>query len=299
MQPNTPYVLTNVKSGTAMEVSLLDNSVKGNPFTGQPNQQWKFVPLGNDFYAIESMQLSRSGQPLYVSLTKSGACATAAVAAAMTPMGWKITEVDEGVRMTWSQTNLTIDLYCGKSDANTPITLWHRNMIEKCQVWGYTPCKLDNVSQPAKADTVVTSGPYLLQNVDNDTVMDVNSGDYRAIKCYRAHREQNQQWEYVMNGNEGCAIRSVVRKPGSSEPLYLTVEGPIGQGARVVASPYPVTWDIKCTHSAKQAVCFFWPGTQFTIARGEGNDAIGFKVELAVWHPGVKRSQWCPILVDK
>ena len=138
-----------------------------------------------------------------------------------------------------------------------------------------------------------------------------------------------------MNGNEGCAIRSVVRKPGSSEPLYLTVEGPVGQGARVVASPYPVTWDIKCTHSAKQAVwyasdlarialsglryatSFFWPGTQFTIARGEGNDAIGFKVslwclsattlysrffeqvELAVWHPGLKRSQWCPILVDK
>ena len=60
------------------------------------------MPLGDGFYAIQSMQLSRSGLPLYVSLTKSGARATAAVAAAMTPMGWKITEVDEGVRYVTS-----------------------------------------------------------------------------------------------------------------------------------------------------------------------------------------------------
>ena len=100
---------------------------------------------------------------------------------------------------------------------NPQITLWHRNDSHENQVWGYSPCKLDNVksqfrqahgvravldlsrqvSQPAKADAVFTSGPYLLQNVDNDTVMDVNSGDYRTIKCYRAHREQNQQERLV------------------------------------------------------------------------------------------------------
>ncbi|THU75253.1 hypothetical protein K435DRAFT_707453, partial [Dendrothele bispora CBS 962.96] len=46
-KPNTYYVLINLQSGTAMDLSGADwRSVIGWPPHPEPNQQWEFEPIG-------------------------------------------------------------------------------------------------------------------------------------------------------------------------------------------------------------------------------------------------------------
>ncbi|KAI0705657.1 hypothetical protein C8Q76DRAFT_175315 [Earliella scabrosa] len=288
------YVLTNARGGSAIQISLEDmTTIKGNPFTGLPNQQWKFVPVGGDLYAIQSMLQSRSGRSLYLSLSKSGTLPGGPIEAGPIPISWKVEEAQQGVRISFPNANLSLDLCEGRSAPNTAIGLWHLKPNETAQMWLYTQCSIGIVETsvssmtsvvdglpvdlPLKAESRhdICSGPYLLQNVNSGAVLDVAANNDRIVKCFDSHKERNQRWEYVLSGS-GITIRSMWTLSRSTDPLYLTVEGPIGEGARVVASPFPVTWEVKRMYSDAQTVSFFWPGTQFVMTgRGKGED-VGF-----------------------
>ena len=53
------------------------------------------------------------------------------------------------------------------------------------------------------------------------------------------------QWEFIPSGR-GYIIRCV-RRSKDGQPLYLTTETGLHENAAIVASPYPVTWEVEQT----------------------------------------------------
>ena len=102
----------------------------------------------------------------------------------------------------------------------------------------------------AKAPTtppIWTPGTYVLLNARAETAMDLHGHDYTSIIGYPMHGGPNQQWEFIPSGY-GYAIRCV-RAARAGHALYLTVGGAGGvrEGAPIVASAFPVTWDVEQT----------------------------------------------------
>ncbi|KAH9846993.1 hypothetical protein C2E23DRAFT_850234 [Lenzites betulinus] len=129
---------------------------------------------------------------------------------------------------------------------------------EGLQLWHPSPC--------TREPTPVTT-PQTIKHVATGTHLDLRGDDRRSVVCFRAdHKEPNQQWTCIPSGQNGCAIQSGARS-FSGEPLYLTVEGIAQEGAAIVATPYPVSWDVRrqMTDTTKTTFRFYWPGTNFVM----------------------------------
>ena len=88
-------------------------------------------------------------------------------------------------------------------------------------------------------------GTYVLLNARGGTAMDLHGGDDTNVIGYPMHGNQNQQWEFIPSGH-GYVIRCV-RSSKAGHALYLTVEGGVRDNAPVVASAYPVAWNVEQT----------------------------------------------------
>lgn len=120
------YVVTNAKSGTALDLSMNDKTIAGHPYSGQLNQQvgvlysaasymslhnsllflvsvqWKFRPHEDGTYAIQSMWRSEDGRPFYLGPAEPGPCDGALLKARPHPIGWKIDATESGLRYVFS-----------------------------------------------------------------------------------------------------------------------------------------------------------------------------------------------------
>ncbi|KAF8968472.1 ricin B-like lectin [Flammula alnicola] len=129
------YVITNVKAGTAMDLSAGDNtSVIGWPVHGAANQQWTMNWTGKAW----TFKSGSTGQ--YLSIVGSPADGTRVVAAAES-FEWHIWRADSDTntfRIFVPFTHQNLDLYAGgNTTPGTPITLWYTwNGLH--QTWKFT-----------------------------------------------------------------------------------------------------------------------------------------------------------------
>ncbi|KAJ2984322.1 hypothetical protein NUW54_g10542 [Trametes sanguinea] len=106
---------------------------------GGPNQQWEFIPSGHG-YVIRSVRRSKEGHPLYLT-TDGGVHEHAAVVASPYPVSWNVEQTEDGIRISWPNTNLVFDLAdWGSKTPGTKIQLMHLKPGEPCQLWHYTRC---------------------------------------------------------------------------------------------------------------------------------------------------------------
>ncbi|OJT10621.1 hypothetical protein TRAPUB_12869 [Trametes pubescens] len=134
------YVLLNARSGTAVDMSGADNkTLIGYPMHGGPNQQWEFIPSGHG-YVIRCVRRSKEGHPLYLT-TEAGLRENAAIVASPYPVSWNVEHTDEGIRISWPNTDFVFDLAeWGSNTPGTRIQLVRLKPGEPCQLWHYTRC---------------------------------------------------------------------------------------------------------------------------------------------------------------
>ena len=85
----------------------------------------------------------------------------------------------------------------------------------------------------------------MLLNARSGTAMDLSGADGKTVIGYTMHGGPNQQWEFIPTGH-GYIIRCV-RRSVEGHSLYLTTDGSVKHGAAIVASPYPVAWNVEQT----------------------------------------------------
>ncbi|PPQ69939.1 hypothetical protein CVT24_003689 [Panaeolus cyanescens] len=156
VESGVTYIITNVKAGTAMDLSAYDNLsgkklelidiflsqyqppshplVIGWPEHGHPNQQWTMNWTGNSW----TFQAGSTGQ--YLAIEGAPADGTKVVASA-TPFDWHIWRDDKDpntFRIFVPNTHQNLDLYGkGNSTPGTPITLWW-TWAGRHQTWRFT-----------------------------------------------------------------------------------------------------------------------------------------------------------------
>lgn len=65
------------------------------------------------------------------------------------------------------------------------------------------------------------------------------------------------QWDFIANGGQGYAIRCVYRSQPDGLPMFLTVAEGVLSGTDIIASPYPVNWNVEQT--ADNSLRYFYP----------------------------------------
>ncbi|KIM43941.1 carbohydrate-binding module family 13 protein [Hebeloma cylindrosporum] len=129
------YVITNVKGGTAMDLSAADNtSVIGWPVHGGVNQQWSMNWTG------KAWTFRSAATGLYLGIGGTPADGTRIVVSA-TPFEWHIWRADNDqntFRIFVPFTHQNLDLYGdGLRTPGDPITLWYTwNGLH--QTWRFT-----------------------------------------------------------------------------------------------------------------------------------------------------------------
>ena len=108
------------------------------------------------------------------------------------------------------------------------------------------------VSPRALSPPVFAPGTYVLLNARGGTAMDLSGADHKTVIGYPMHGGPNQQWEFIPTGH-GYIIRCVRRSP-EGHSLYLSTEGGVKHGAAIVASTYPVTWNVEQTEDGMKCV---------------------------------------------
>ncbi len=85
--------------------------------------------------------------------------------------------------------------------------------------------------------------------------MDLSGADSKSLIGYPVHGLANQQWEFIPCGL-GYIIRCM-RPSTDGHVLYLTVDsGGVRDHAPVIASTYPVSWNVKQTEHGIMCVVF-------------------------------------------
>ncbi|KAI0668230.1 hypothetical protein C8Q78DRAFT_980638 [Trametes maxima] len=134
------YVLLNARSGTAVDMSGMDNkTLIGYPMHGGPNQQWEFIPSGYG-YVIRCVRRSAAGDPLYLT-TEDGLRDDAAIVASPYPVTWDVEQTEDGIKISWPNTDFVFDLAdWGSATPGTKIQLMHFKPDQPGQLWHYTRC---------------------------------------------------------------------------------------------------------------------------------------------------------------
>ncbi|PIL34541.1 hypothetical protein GSI_03319 [Ganoderma sinense ZZ0214-1] len=134
------YVLLNARGGTAMDLHGADDTnVIGFPMHGNQNQQWEFIPSGHG-YVIRCVRPSKAGHALYLTV-EGGVREHAPVVASAYPVAWSVEQTEEGIRISWPNSNFVFDLAdWGDSAPGTKIQLMPLIPGELCQLWHYTRC---------------------------------------------------------------------------------------------------------------------------------------------------------------
>ncbi|KZT08244.1 carbohydrate-binding module family 13 protein [Laetiporus sulphureus 93-53] len=134
---------------------------------------------------------------------------------------------------------------------------------------------------------IQTPGTYALLNARSGTALDLSGADRRSVLGYPSHMGENQQWEFLPNG-KGYAIRSA--RMSLLGGLFLTVEG-VYDGARIIGSPYPTSWDVHIDEEYR-SLCIFWPNTSYFVGLDNENEGSQAKARLMEEIPGKPRQRW-------
>ncbi|KAI0668212.1 hypothetical protein C8Q78DRAFT_956535, partial [Trametes maxima] len=129
------FALLNAKGGTALD-DCHETEVRGYPFHGRENQQWKFINTGNG-WAIQSCR-TKEGGPVYLSLKKT-LSQYAHLAMSPRPVSWYVWHVKGGLRIGWPSTDYVVELgNQGSSEAGTQVIIAHLRPDDLAQVWHFS-----------------------------------------------------------------------------------------------------------------------------------------------------------------
>ncbi|KAM5545838.1 hypothetical protein V8D89_000876 [Ganoderma adspersum] len=109
------YALINARSNTAADLSGGDyKTILGYSLHGGDNQQWEFTPMGTG-YAIRCVRTPHHiGKPVYMSIEGETRERTLVVATTQRTE-WMVEQTNEGLRISWPNSNLVVELGDGVS----------------------------------------------------------------------------------------------------------------------------------------------------------------------------------------
>ncbi|KAI0354430.1 hypothetical protein OH77DRAFT_1426006 [Trametes cingulata] len=144
------------------------------------------------------------------------------------------------------------------------------------------------VSTGSSPGGVWMPGTYVLLNARGGTAVDMSGADNKTLIGWPMHGGPNQQWEFIPSGH-GYVIRCV-RRSKEGHPLYLTTEAGVGEHIAIVASTYPVSWNVEQT---EDGIKISWPNTDlvFTLA-DSGSKNPGTKIQLMRLKSGDPSQLW-------
>lgn len=135
-------------------------------------------------------------------------------------------------------------------------------------------------------------GIYGIQLADSlekgNTYVDLSGQDLRTIIGFTAHGGDNQRWEFATLG-AGYSIRSTYN--GS----YLSVDFKTLRELRphVVASSFPVSWDVKMYDAENGVYRIRWPDSDYVFSMGTQVDGLP-PIFLSKQNSNADSSQlWC------
>jgi len=106
--------------------------------------------------------------------------------------------------------------------------------------------------------------------------VDSNAGDKSSVIAFSYHGQANQQWEFSPLG-KGWSIKNM------ATGLFLTVEKGIGTGVPLVASDFPVAWDIQVDNPDTGLVRILWPNSEAVWDMQDGRN--GTPIQLSNKYP--------------
>ncbi|KAI0824516.1 hypothetical protein BC628DRAFT_1339448 [Trametes gibbosa] len=265
------YTLFNKTAGKVVEFHIQDHSVSAGSFRpGELKQQWEFVPVNGNF-VIRCMLPTAGGHCVYLNF-EGDMQGGQTVGASTQPLSWRVSRRDDMIRIFFS------NCFCLDLDAHSR----HKIQIVQCKEQQGLQLWYPSWIGPIESSPNTHQAPALqtITHVKSGALLDLNEQNRRSVVCYFAnHKEPNQQvysatgscryirsfaqkWKCIPNGPDGSLVQSGEKSFGG-EPLYLTVEGAAEEGAAIVASPFPVSWNVRRQTSDKSGATFrlYWPGT--------------------------------------
>ncbi|KAH9850992.1 hypothetical protein C2E23DRAFT_270455 [Lenzites betulinus] len=284
------YALRNVKGGTVLHIHMNPTRVIGFPPHFGQNQLWKFIKTDNRGWYIQSCQTSNEGRTLYLSVANELPKNGTGVVASLFPTSWDVNVIDGALSITLSHTILALNLDGGNPKEYTKVELWSiRDGIQAKQLWYSARCDSDfrYAHDPTESDVKTLSqrqdpksGAYVLEHAEGSMVLELDSASRKRVISSTKHARPTlgQQWRFIRDTSIDGEVVQACWKSLDDEPLYLTVRGLAQNGARVVASPYPVSWRIE-RHPSKDGksntVRIFWPETNLVVSAPlVGPDAV-------------------------
>ncbi|KAJ3486144.1 hypothetical protein NLI96_g4451 [Meripilus lineatus] len=131
--------------------------------------------------------------------------------------------------------------------------------------------------RPAPAASF-SPGVYVLLNFASGSALDLSGGDSRSIIGFDCHGRENQQWRFEQFG-AGYIIQ------GIQHGTYLSFEGDLSGGSKIVASKYPVCWKVEVVEheekpESEEIVRILWPNDRYAIELQDSSDVPGTPVIL-------------------
>ncbi|KAF9002116.1 hypothetical protein BDQ17DRAFT_1357458 [Cyathus striatus] len=123
-----------------------------------------------------------------------------------------------------------------------------------------------------KASETFVPGRYKISRPENDSlVIDLSGSDLKSVIVFPHHGDTNQQWEIAPLGL-GYSMRCVYNDG------YVTVDNSLQEGVSIVATPYPVSWELEGDDFELGIWRICWPNGQLVLAeKTDGTSKVPFE----------------------
>jgi len=129
---------------------------------------------------------------------------------------------------------------------------------------------------------------YIANNQNPDMVLDLAGYDLTTILAYGTHGGDNQKWEFAKLG-AGYSIQS--KHNGS----FITLKSDLAENGGLVATPYPVSWDLEADPYEAGLWRIRWPRSSYVFNQP---DEKGHIIQLNNTHPFKPTCLWRLIPVE-
>jgi len=134
-----------------------------------------------------------------------------------------------------------------------------------------SPTSMQKKSEEAEKripDNKLQPGVYYIESDQNrNMVLDLAGYDWITILAFPKHGGDNQKWEFAPLG-PGYSIKSVLKG------TYITLNTGAIENGSLIASPYPVSWELEADGYETGLWRIRWPRSNFIFDLPDINDHI-------------------------
>jgi len=112
--------------------------------------------------------------------------------------------------------------------------------------------------EPETDDDELDGCIFELISVESGSALDLSEEDIKTVVGRTLHRGNHQRWKFLKFGH-GYLIQS------TSSKKFLTIEDDIKEETQVVATFFPVSWEVEIVDPEKKVIKIIWPNEKFAL----------------------------------